>query len=103
MRRNFEAALEEGTLQFKKAASVLAPFLMEVCHFKLTFQSKLQSAQNKIFAKVTKRRKDLENLRLYIDFDPKESHMILRQIKSSEHYETMCLLRRLRSFRAGRE
>lgn len=39
-------------------------------HVKLTFQGKLQSAQNKAFAKVTKRRKDLENLFLCIDFDP---------------------------------
>lgn len=35
---------------------------------KLTFQGVLQSAQNNTFAKVTKRRKDLENLCLCIDF-----------------------------------
>jgi serine/threonine protein kinase len=39
-------------------------------HVKLTFQGKLQSAQSRTFAKVTKRRKDLENLFLCIDFDP---------------------------------
>jgi hypothetical protein len=39
-------------------------------HVKLTFQGKLQSAQSKSFAKVTKRRTDLENLLLCIDFDP---------------------------------
>ncbi|PMD66897.1 uncharacterized protein K444DRAFT_605883 [Hyaloscypha bicolor E] len=38
-------------------------------HVKLTFQGKLQSAQSRTFAKVTKRRKDLENLCLCIDFD----------------------------------
>lgn len=41
-------------------------------HVKLTFQGKLQSAQSRTFAKVTKRRKDLENLFLCIDFDPTE-------------------------------
>ena len=38
-------------------------------HVKLTFQGNLRSAQNNTFAKVTKRRKDLENLCLCIDFD----------------------------------
>ncbi len=39
-------------------------------HVKLTFQGRLQPAQNKTSAIVTKRRKDLENLFLCIDFDP---------------------------------
>jgi hypothetical protein len=39
-------------------------------HIKLTFQGKHQSAQSRTFTKVTKRRKDLENLFLYIDLDP---------------------------------
>ncbi|KAH8586633.1 kinase-like domain-containing protein [Bisporella sp. PMI_857] len=37
-------------------------------HVKLTFQGILQLPQNNTFAKVTKRRKDLENLCLCIDF-----------------------------------
>src|SRR4051794_10055347 len=39
-------------------------------HVNLTFQGQLQSAQSRTFAKVTKCRKDLENLFLCIDFDP---------------------------------
>jgi serine/threonine protein kinase len=39
-------------------------------HVKLTFQGKLQSARSGTFAKVTKRRKDLENLFLCIDLGP---------------------------------
>jgi hypothetical protein len=60
----------KGTEPKTRGLNLIIDFPDRKWHVKLTFQGKLQSAQSRTFAKVTKRRKDLENLFLCIDFDP---------------------------------
>ncbi|TAQ84557.1 hypothetical protein B7494_g7119 [Chlorociboria aeruginascens] len=59
-----------GTEPRKRGLSFVLHCLDRKWHVKLTFYGKLQSAKSSAFAKVAKRRKDLENLCLCIDFDP---------------------------------
>ena len=60
-------------------------------HVKLIFQGVLQSAQHNTFAKVTKRRKDLENLCLCIDFQAAQllNDTVTELLLSREH-DTHC-------------
>lgn len=59
----------KGTEPKKRWLNFVLHSLDRKWHVKLTFQGILQSDQNNTFAKVTKRRKDLENLCLCIDFE----------------------------------
>jgi hypothetical protein len=57
-----------GSEPKKRGLNFVLDSLDRKWHVKLTFQGILQSAQNNTFAKVTKRRKDLEDLCLCVDF-----------------------------------
>ena len=59
----------KGTEPKKRWLNLVLCSLERKWHIKLIFQGKLQSAQNNAFAKVTKHRKDLENLCLCINFE----------------------------------
>ncbi|KAH8588019.1 kinase-like domain-containing protein [Bisporella sp. PMI_857] len=64
-----EETESKGTEPKKRWLNLVLSSLNRKWHIKLIFQGKLQSAQNNSFAKVTKRRKDLENLCLCINFE----------------------------------
>ncbi|KAH6714683.1 hypothetical protein BKA61DRAFT_575401 [Leptodontidium sp. MPI-SDFR-AT-0119] len=60
-------------------------------HLKLTFHGKVQSTKNSAFAKAAKRRKDLENLCLCIDFDLSQLlDDTVTELLLSREYETFC-------------
>jgi hypothetical protein len=67
-----EETERKGTEPKKRGLNLVLHSSDRKWHVKLTFQGRLQPAQSRTFAKVTKRRKDLENLFLCIDFDPSQ-------------------------------
>ncbi|KAF2185350.1 hypothetical protein K469DRAFT_456287, partial [Zopfia rhizophila CBS 207.26] len=90
----------KGTEPKKRWLSFVLYSLDRKWHVKLIFQSNLQSAQNNTFAKVTKRRNDLENLCLCIDFDSTQllddtvtEFLLTRQ--QDTHRQKLCLKTRL--------
>ena len=62
----------KGTEPKKRGLNLVLHSPEQKWHVKLTFEGKLQLGQSKTFAKVTKRRQDLENLGLCIDLDPSQ-------------------------------
>lgn len=68
------------------------------CHVKVTFRGTLRSAQTAAFAKVTKRRNDLENLCLCIDFDSIQllNDTVTELIVTRQHDGTTAHSQRLR-------
>lgn len=64
-----EEIWERGTEPQSRSLNFVLHFSHLQWHVKVTFRGTLQSAQTAAFAKVTKRRNDLENLCLCIDFD----------------------------------
>ena len=68
--RTYKEEIEgKGTEPKRRWLNFVLSSLNYKWHIKLIFQGKLQSAQNNTFAKVTKLRKDLENLCLCINFE----------------------------------
>lgn len=91
-----EVTEERGSEPKKRWLNFVVDSLDRKWHVKLTFQGVLQSAQNNTFAKVTKRRKDLENLCLCIDFqatqllDNTVTELLLTR-EHDTHRQKLCL------------
>jgi hypothetical protein len=88
----------KGSQPKKRGLNFVLDSLNRKWHIKLTFQGVLHTSPNNTFAKVTKRRKDLENLCLCIDYQSTKllDDTVTELVLTREH-NTFCQKLRLKT------